>query len=193
MSYPSGVQNTGRIVMSYPSGVQNTGRIVMSYLSGVQNTGRIVMSYPSGVQNTGRIVMSYPSGVQNTKVFLGLRMVGGSLLLFIKTSLIHYVSEKRHKGDERPERRVARTRPEIRMSEAERSDASFSDFSVRGSSFSLASVALTFFCLLFLCQDKKRRWGSVGVRPPPMTDGGLFRSTSKSEAKKEPRWGRGSR
>ena len=172
MSYPSGVQNTGRIVMSYPSGVQNTGRIVMSYLSGVQNTGRIVMSYPSGVQNTGRIVMSYPSGVQNTKVFLGLRMVGGSLLLFIKTSLIHYVSEKRHKGDERPERRVARTRPEIRVSEAERSDASFSDFIPCPVTFEVSGKLPCPGRGLFLCQDKKRRWGPVGASPHPMADEG---------------------
>ena len=32
------------------------------------------------------------------------------------------------------------------------------------------TVALTFFCLLFLCQDKKRRWGPVGASPHPLTD-----------------------
>ena len=32
---------------------------------------------------------------------------------------------------------------------------------------------MTFFCLLFLCQDKKRRWGLVGASPHPMSDEGL--------------------
>ena len=34
------------------------------------------------------------------------------------------------------------------------------------------TVALTFFCLLFLCQDKKRRWGPVGASPHPVADEG---------------------
>ena len=42
------------------------------------------------------------------------------------------------------------------------------------------TVALTFFCLLFLCQDKKRRWGPVGASPHPVADGGSGPYRSRS-------------
>ena len=70
----------------------------MSYPSGVQNTGRIVRSYPSGVQNTGRIVRSYPSGVQNTNVLRGVRALGSSFFSSVRVCTIRYESGKWHRS-----------------------------------------------------------------------------------------------
>ena len=62
----------------------------------------------------------------------------------------------------RPERRVTRTRPEIRVSEAECSDASFSDFSVRSSSFSLGDRSLDLLLPPFLVSRQEKEVGAGG-------------------------------
>ena len=156
--------------MSYPSGIQNTGRIVMSYPSGVQNTGRIVMSYPSGVQNTGRIVRSYPSGVQNTNVLRGVRALGSSFFSSVRVCTIRYESGKWHRS---PSARKDELQGRARKSECPKRSVATQVFRISASAARLSAwetVALTFFCLLFLCQDKKSRWGPVGASPPPMED-----------------------
>ena len=58
------------------------------------------------------------------------------------------------------------------MSEAERSDASFSDFVPCPVSSDVPGKLPSPGRGLFLCQDKKRRWGPVGASPHLMADEG---------------------
>ena len=87
---------------------------------------------------------------------------GNTHFLSVRPSVDHCVSVGTASVPKRPERRVARTRPEIRVSEAERSDASFSDFSVRSSSFSLGDRSLDLLLPPFLVSRQEKEVGAGG-------------------------------
>ena len=87
---------------------------------------------------------------------------GNTHFLSVRPSVAHCASGGTASVPKRPERRVARTRPEIRVSEAERSDASFSDFSVRSSSFSLGDRSLDLLLPPFLVSRQEKEVGAGG-------------------------------
>ena len=80
--------------------------------------------------------------------------------------------EERHRS---PSARKDELQGRARKSECPKRSVATQVFRISASAAHLSAwvtVALTFFCLLFLCQDKKRRWGPVGASPPPMADEG---------------------
>ena len=77
--------------------------------------------------------------------------------------------EERHRS---PSARKDELQGRARKSECPKRSVATQVFRISASAARLSAwvtVALTFFCLLFLCQDKKRRWGPVGASPPPKT------------------------
>ena len=75
--------------------------------------------------------------------------------------------EERHRS---PSARKDELQGRARKSECPKRSVATQVFRISASAARLSAwvtVALTFFCLLFLCQDKKRRWGPVGASPPP--------------------------
>ena len=187
----SGVQNTCRIFSSHLSGVQNTCRIFSHHPSVVQNTCRIGSLHPSVVPNTdpsrprrplrspknGHDIQAPPPPPSPFRGRLVGRMqytpthsdehnrpeaLGDVHFLSVRPSVDHCASVGTASVSKRPERRVARTRPEIRVSEAERSDASFSDFSVRSSSFSLGDRSLDLLLPPFLVSRQEKEVGAGG-------------------------------
>ena len=80
--------------------------------------------------------------------------------------------EERHRS---PSARKDELQGRARKSECPKRSVATQVFRISASAARLSAwetVALTFFCLLFLCQDKKRRWGPVGASPHPMADEG---------------------
>ena len=80
--------------------------------------------------------------------------------------------EERHRS---PSARKDELQGRARKSECPKRSVATQVFRISASAAHLSAwvtVALTFFCLLFLCQDKKRRWGPVGANPHPMADEG---------------------
>ena len=80
--------------------------------------------------------------------------------------------EERHRS---PSARKDELQGRVRKSECPKRSIATQVFRISASAARLSAwvtVALTFFCLLFLCQDKKRRWGPVGASPHPMADEG---------------------
>jgi len=80
--------------------------------------------------------------------------------------------EERHRS---PSARKDELQGRARKSECPKRSVATQVFRISASAAHLSAwvtVALTFFCLLFLCQDKKRRWGPVGASPHPMADEG---------------------
>ena len=80
--------------------------------------------------------------------------------------------EERHRS---PSARKDELQGRARKSECPKRSVATQVFRISASAARLSAwvtVALTFFCLLFLCQDKKRRWGPVGASPHPMSDEG---------------------
>ena len=78
--------------------------------------------------------------------------------------------EERHRS---PSARKDELQGRARKSECPKRSVATQVFRISASAARLSAwvtVALTFFCLLFLCQDKKRRWGPVGASPHPMAD-----------------------
>ena len=87
--------------------------------------------------------------------------------------------EERHQS---PSARKDELQGRARKSECPKRSVATQVFRISASAARLSAwvtVALTFFCLLFLCQDKKRRWGPVGASPHPVADGGPGRSGSR--------------
>ena len=75
--------------------------------------------------------------------------------------------EERHRS---PSARKDELQGRARKSECPKRSVATQVFRISASAARLSAwvtVALTFFCLLFLCQDKKRRWGPVGASPHP--------------------------
>ena len=88
--------------------------------------------------------------------------------------------EERHRS---PSARKDELQGRARKSECPKRSVATQVFRISASAARLSAwvtVALTFFCLLFLCQDKKRRWGPVGASPHPMADGGAMPDDSYS-------------
>ena len=80
--------------------------------------------------------------------------------------------EERHRS---PSARKDELQGRARKSECPKRSIATQVFRISASAARLSAwvtVALTFFCLLFLCQDKKRRWGPVGASPHPVADEG---------------------
>ena len=80
--------------------------------------------------------------------------------------------EERHRS---PSARKDELQGRARKSECPKRSVATQVFRISASAARLSAwvtVALTFFCLLFLCQDKKRRWGPVGASPHPVADEG---------------------
>ena len=80
--------------------------------------------------------------------------------------------EERHRS---PSARKDELQGRARKSECPKRSVATQVFRISASAARLSAwvtVALTFFCLLFLCQDKKRRWGPVGASPHPLADEG---------------------
>ena len=80
--------------------------------------------------------------------------------------------EERHRS---PSARKDELQGRARKSECPKRSVATQVFRISASAARLSAwvtVALTFFCLLFLCQDKKRRWGPVGASPHLMADEG---------------------
>ena len=78
--------------------------------------------------------------------------------------------EERHRS---PSARKDELQGRARKSECPKRSVATQVFRISASAARLSAwvtVALTFFCLLFLCQDKKRRWGPVGASPHPLAD-----------------------
>ena len=78
--------------------------------------------------------------------------------------------EERHRS---PSARKDELQGRARKSECPKRSVATQVFRISASAARLSAwvtVALTFFCLLFLCQDKKRRWGPVGASPHPVAD-----------------------
>ena len=75
--------------------------------------------------------------------------------------------EERHRS---PSARKDELQGRARKSECPKRSVATQVFRISASAARLSAwvtVALTFFCLLFLCQDKKRRWGPWGLVPTP--------------------------
>ena len=80
--------------------------------------------------------------------------------------------EERHRS---PSARKDELQGRARKSECPKRSVATQVFRISASAARLSAwvtVALTFFCLLFLCQDKKRRWGPVGASPHPVAGEG---------------------
>ena len=80
--------------------------------------------------------------------------------------------EERHRS---PSARKDELQGRARKSECPKRSVATQVFRISASAARFSAwvtVALTFFCLLFLCQDKKRRWGPVGASPHPLADEG---------------------
>ena len=78
--------------------------------------------------------------------------------------------EERHRS---PSARKDELQGRARKSECPKRSVATQVFRISASAARLSAwvtVALTFFRLLFLCQDKKRRWGLVGASPHPLAD-----------------------
>ena len=80
--------------------------------------------------------------------------------------------EERHRS---PSARKDELQGRARKSECPKRSVATQVFRISASAARLSAwvtVALTFFFLLFLCQDKKRRWGPVGASPHLVVDEG---------------------
>ena len=118
-------------------------------LSGTSNGAYAIRPYPDGQKmrtgGVGAMPIFYPSDHPSTIVR----------------------PEERHRS---PSARKDELQGRARKSECPKRSVATQVFRISASAARLSAwvtVALTFFCLLFLCQDKKRRWGPVGASPHP--------------------------
>ena len=141
---------------------------------------RILHSLHSVLQNTCRIVIQKCSVLQNTNVLRGVRALSGSFFSSVRVCTIHYESGKWHRS---PSTRKDELQGRARKSECPKRSVATQVFRISASAARLSAwetVALTFFCLLFLCQDKKSRWGPVGASPHPVAEEGAMPDGSYS-------------
>ena len=95
--------------------------------------------------------------------------------------------EERHRS---PSARKDELQGRARKSECPKRSVATQVFRISASAARLSAwvtVALTFFCLLFLCQDKKRRWGPVGATPTPWQTNGRARMIPINHPSKQPK------